>query len=424
MHKSIAEAMKEQIEARHALLALDPERPKEEFQAAETRMLQADKDVVAAFEKASDETDKRAEEWRDKVSLARYLGAIKEQKTVDGAEAELRTELGLSDMAIPLEALLPLSVEERTDAVSPQDTASKALAFGTINQTRANLLTRLFKQTDTAFLGVAMPSVPAGERVYPVMTDGTTAGMVERGDEAPDAKAAKFGVVNATPKRLSARYVFDLEGVATLGAELESTLRADLRRAMGYQMDLQILNGDNADGEVNGLINQLPLTASPADTYASNQPNKVVDWSIARQTLTLLLDGVYARSEAAWRILWGQATYNILRNSYRTAQAQDVDGVAAVAGLGAAQALSFQIAAPATATVTGQSGASTKKLQAALFNSEAGFAVAPIWQGITMIRDPYSEASKAQVVMTAHMMFDFILRRTGGWKKIAFRTET
>ena len=43
----------------------------------------------------------------------------------------------------------------------------------------------------------------------------------------------------------------------------------------------------------------------------------------------------------------------------------------------------------------------------------------PVWQGITMIRDPYTDAGKAQVVLTAHMLFDFVFRRKDGWKDLA-----
>lgn len=422
MKDALKKAFKAQIEARTAFNKLAEDASEDDVNKAEKRLKEADDKLIEIMDEP--DTQEVPNELRDRVSLAKYLVAIAGQAVADGAEAELRQEVGLSDQAIPLEALLP-TPEERADQVSPQEAGkTTALGFGSINQTAGPLLGRIFKQTDSAFLGISMPTVPPGERVYPVMTAGTTAAMTARGADGPDAGAAKFDVVNATPHRLTGKYIFDLEGVATLGGLLESTLRADLRNVLGYQMDLQVFNGNDTGANVNGLLNQLPLVKNPADTYASNQPNAVVSWASAKAMFVQLLDGVYARSESDWRALWGQDTYNILRQSYRGTTTDDTDAIDEANNMGVTQRLSFQTPAPAVATVSGESAASTKKLQPVVLNAEAGTAVAPVWQGITMIRDPYTEANKAQIIMTAHMMFDFVLRREDGWKKVALRTET
>ena len=57
-------------------------------------------------------------------------------------------------------------------------------------------------------------------------------------------------------------------------------------------------------------------------------------------------------------------------------------------------------------------------------NAEPGAAVAPVWQGITMIRDPYTEAGEGRIQLTAHMLFDFVMRRTDGWEHYWIRTES
>lgn len=387
---------------------------------------EADQAVAEAFDAGAT----APAELRDRISLGRYLHAFAHEGQVDGAEAELRAELGLSDQALPLEALLP-TVEERAvmelraDAISPQNQAGNAqLAFGTVNQTTGPLLTRVFTQTDAAFLGVSMPTVPPGQRVYPVMTDGTTAAMVERGSGASDAGAAKFAVVNATPHRLSGRYVFDMEGVAELGGLLESTLRADLRQEMGFRMDRQILLGTNASGQVKGLLNSLTRQITPGETFSTDDPSAVPDWNDFRRIAYRGLDGKYARTEADIRLLVGQETYQIAREAFRNANAGDSrDAIFGLRELGATTRQSFIIPDPAVATIPPKTKNSTKKVQSAIVNSEPAAAVAPVWQGITMIRDPYSEASKAQVVITAHMLFDFVMRRTDGWKHYAIRTE-
>ena len=420
MNPELLSALKEQAEARAAYNSMAEDAAEKDVTDAADRVKAADQAVVEACDRGAT----APAELRDRISLGRYLTAVATEKPItDGAEAELRAELNLSDEAIPLEALLP-TPEERADAVSPEGTDGNALAFGTVNQTTGPLLNRVFTATDAAFLGVAMPTVPPGERVYPVMTDGTDAAMAARGDAAPDATAAKFAVVNATPKRLSGRYVFDLEGVATLGGLLESTLRADLRTVMGYQMDRQVLLGSGAGANVSGIATEIPLTLYPGATFSNNDVAAVIDWDAAKEMTTGSLDGKFARTEGDLRFLIGQATYNILRTAYRGATTDNQDALAAMRALGARVALSFQIPAPAKATIPPKSAESGKKVQWAVLNTEPAAAVAPMWQGITMIRDPYSNADKAQIVLTAHALFDFVMRRKDGWKRYAIRTES
>lgn len=419
MNEELRAALLAQAEARAAWNALADDATEEDRNSARAALEAADQAVTERLQAGAT----APAELRDRISLGRYLAAIAAESVADGVEAELRQELNLADNAIPLEALLP-TPEERADAVSPQDEKGAALAFGTVNTTTGPMLTRVFTATDTAFLGISMPAVPPGERVYPVMTDGTDAAMVARGSAAPDATAAKFTVVNATPHRLSGRYVFDLEGVAELGGLLESTLRADLRTVMGYQLDRQVLLGDGTGANVSGLIKLLELLPPPGLSVDANEVSAALTWANGRQIATDGLDGKLARTESDLRILIGGTTYTQARALYRNANAGDSsDLIAALTALGVTIRRSFQIAAPAVATIKGGNAASKKKVQSALVNFEPAAAVAPVWQGITMIRDPYTEAAKAQIVLTAHMLFDFILRRQDGWKRYAIRTE-
>ena len=417
MNEELRNALLAQVEARQAVNALADDADEVEVRAARDALADADQAVA---ELLSATPAAAPEELRDRISLGRYLGGIAEQRTLDGAEGELRQELGLSDEAVPLEAIMPTR-EERADAISPQDAAGDALGSGAINLTTGPMLSRVFTQTDAAFLGVAMPMVPAGERRYPVMVGGTTAAMQGRGDQ-PDAGAAKFSVVDANPHRLTGRYIMDLEGVAEMGGLLEATLRGDLRREMGFQLDSQILNGSGTANQVSGLLKTLTLTLAPGATFATNDPDKVPDFGLIKKIATDGLDGKFARTEADIRLLIGGVVYSLGRSLYRTTQSE-VDAIQELRNLGARVSRSFQIPAPAVATISPKNAASSKKVERAIVNSEPAAAVAPVWQGITMIRDPYTNAGKGQLVMTAHMLFDFVMRRTDGWHQYAIRTE-
>lgn len=407
MNDETRAALQAQTEARTELNALEADAPEEARSAALAALNEADAALLKALEGEQAEGPAPAE-LRSRILLANYLDAAYNERSIAGAEAELNQELRLADNVVPLEAL-----EERADAVSPQQTDGDPLASGDVNTTTGPLLTRVFTATDTAFLGIGMPMVPPGERVYPVMTTGTEASMQARGS-GPDSGAAKFATVNATPHRLTGRYVFDLEGVAELGGMLESTLRADLRTEMGFQLDSQILLGDGTGANVTGLLNAIARQPFPALSGAAKDPAQL-DWNNAKSAVTSLLDGKFARMESDIRLLVGDSTYERLRAVYRTnAASSDQDAYQMLMALGARLRRSFLI--PAQSAVL---DSATKRTQDALWVAEPGAALAPVWQGITMIRDPYSNAKAGQVVLTAHMLFDFVVRRKDGFKRLA-----
>ena len=124
------------------------------------------------------------------------------------------------------------------------------------------------------------------------------------------------------------------------------------------------------------------------------------------------------------RLLMGKATTDLMQTLYRGSNAADnQDGLQVARAAGAAITSSYQIPAPAKVTFKGKA-ASSKLHQRAILNGEPGAAVAPVWQGITMIRDPYSNAKGAQVILTAHMLFDFVMRRKNGWRQYGIRTQS
>ena len=406
MNDELRAALTAQTETRQAFNALPDDAEESAVTEARNALNDADAALLAALEKAG--ATEAPEELRERVSLGNYMTTVVHDRALAGPEKELNAELRLQDNVVPIEAL-ESQIETRADAISPQNAAGAALPAGTVNTTTAPILSRVFTRTDAAFLGVGMPMVPPGERVYPVMTTGTSAAMQARGAK-PDAGAAKFDVVNATPNRLTGRYVFDLEGVAELGAVLEPTLRSDLRMEMGFQLDTQVLLGDGTGANVSGLIKTLADTGYP-DTAASQTQ---LDWANIKDLPIKFLDGKYARTESDFRLLIGKGFYSRARAVYRTdASGDSMDAIAELMRLGTMARQSFQIPAE-TAILSG----ATKRQEHAILSAEPSAAVAPIWQGITLIRDPYTNAGEGQIVLTAHMLFDFIMRRQDAWKDL------
>ena len=81
-----------------------------------------------------------------------------------------------------------------------------------------------------------------------------------------------------------------------MGGLLETTLRNDLRRVMGDQLDEQLINGSGTSPNISGVFNEL-TDATDATT--------VVDFDSFRLTGTNELDGKMANTEASIRIWSG-----------------------------------------------------------------------------------------------------------------------
>jgi len=355
------------------------------------RMREADKALLQALKEPAKPAPK---ELTGRIELRNYLTAYSNGNRLRGAEAELNKELSLSDdTQVPWEALLPL--EERTDAATN-------ITQNTFAKNQQAILPRIFEQTDANWLGISMPSVRSGTLVYPVMTAGTSA-SAKSANASVDAIAATFSAVTINPTRIAARYLFNLEGVAELGSVLEPTLRRDLRLAMGDQLDEQIINGSGTAPNVSGILHALTNAATPSE---------VATWATYRNLPIDAIDGKMARSESGIRFLLGNATYKHARKTYAEASETTPENIDAIEAM---RALGSRIRASAKLP------AASSNVQQAVQVLEPSAAVAPVWQGLTIIRDPYTHSSSAQVAMTAHMLFGFAFKRKDGWKELRFK---
>ena len=360
------------------------------------KVIAADDKLIAQLKAVKDE-EAPPQSLQNRIELRNYLNAYSKGTKITGAEAEMNQGLDLDDMShVPLQALAPTEFEQRMEKRTDDATA---ITIGNWGKNINAMLPRIFEKTDAGFLGVSMPGVRAGTSTYPVMTAGTTASM-RNANQAIEADVATFTAVNVTPTRLSARYLFNLEGLAAMGNMLESTLRTDLRAVMGDQLDEQLINGNGTAPNISGILNELTDPTNPAAEAA---------WADYRLIATNQLDGKMANTEASVRTLLGLATWKHARTKLNTQNT--ADGIQAYQALGGSIQNSARM--PAVAS----------KRQDAILTFEPSAAVAPVWQGITIIRDPYTNAQKAQVSLTAHMLFGFAFKRKDGWKQIRFQVE-
>ena len=318
------------------------------------------------------------------VCLRNYVQAYASGQRVKGAEAEACQELGLDDNSqLPLEALLP--VEQRADVVTTLKDTTK------LPQNTGSILGRVFKATDAAFLGVSFPSVPAGTQAYPVLTAGTTATSGLKDGEAIESGAATVAISTVTPTRISARYVWRIEDTLRLSA-LESTLQNDMREVLSGSLD------DAVTAAIRAAL------ADPAAAFTGAPTREKVS-----KVFYDAIDGIYARTEGDLRALLGLDTYKVLGQTY--SQRTDRTVLELLTGQGFTVQSSSRSPDAATNVQEGLIVAA----------SEAPRALAPVWQGVTLIRDPYTGANKAEVSLTAHMLHGFHLVRSAGWRRVNFR---
>ena len=371
-----------------------------EYRAKETQwraatIAEADAPETRADDDGED-TERRA--LVERVELRQYLHAAANGVPVAGAEAELNAALdvrGAGGVAVPWEALLPRHDEEhRADAATTVGSTDHGV-------TQRAILGRVFARTAATFLGVSMPMVPTGDQNFPVLTAGTSAATKNPG-VAQDAAAATFTANQLGPTRLTARYLFRVEDLRRL-AGMEAALRTDLREVMGAAMDATILNGQASAPDINGFIDAGTIAAPTT-------PTAVVTIASAIETVASAVDGTHANGLPDVRLVVGPKTYAKLA----TLLSSNSEPVA----------LSVLRRESGGLRVSGHVPDPASNVQQAVVARTAGGgpnAVAPIWQGVELICDPFSGAAKGEVSVTAIMLWNFQVIRTNAYARAAFK---
>ena len=353
------------------------------------RLKQALDDERAAGEKRDADPQFRA--LTDGLECRAYLETAIADRKLTGRAAEVNSELELNERQMPYAALLDdedraaLRKEElelRVDAPTTITDAVKA-------KPRQSILPRVFRRSDAAWCGIMFPSAPRGLPIYPVMTAGVTGAMKAPG-AAQDAEAATFTATMIAPKRATANFMLRVEDIAQF-ADLESTIRADLRMALSKLMDDQVVS-EAATGDNTGSI------ISHATGAPAQDPSAVATLQNFDDVFTAGIDGLYAYNRSGVRLLIGVETERFLSGKRHDEQATLWGNLLSAAG-GDRRATS-RVAAPVT------------NIQKAYrFTPNELRAYAPVWEGLELIRDPYTDAKSGQIRVTGLMIFGFDITR-------------
>ena len=345
-----------------------------------------------------DSEDRERAELRSRATVAGYMLAAVDGRPVQGAEAELSQAAGCPG-SIPME-LFEVGRRGRSEAEQRVVTPSPATA----DENLAGIVPAIFDRSAAAFLGVEMPTVATGDAGYPVLSTSLTGGPVAKSADAAETAAA-FTVTMAQPRRISGAFRLLVEDMARLRG-MESALRANISSVLSDELDNQAINGSGSgDGTLNGLLAILDDPAAPA---ASAE-----DFARFVAAAASHVDGLFAVDVGGIRQLIGVQTYAHTLGAYRSNQS-DVAAESWLMTRTGGVRTSRRIAAP------------VGNIQQAIVrrSNPVGdrVAVMPTWEGIQMIRDPYTGAGKGEIVLTALMLVgDVIVLRGGAFVQDSYR---
>ena len=375
---------------------LSAEYPKTEERHRASLISESVEEAEAMDREDGDGEDRERRELRSRSRLAKYVSAALDGLPVQGAEAELSAAAGCPG-AVPLELF-----EARADTDPERRAVTPAPA--TTDENLAPIVPAIFDRSAAAWLGIEMPTVATGDAGFPVLSTSVTGGPVAKSAEAAETAGA-FTVTMAQPRRISGAFKFTIEDAARLSG-MENALRQNIGSVLSDELDKQAINGSGTgDGTLNGLLHILTDPAAPAANAESFA--RYVGAAASH------VDGLFAVDLGGIRQLVGVQTYGHMAAAFRA----DEDSTTAEGWLmdrtGGVRT-SRRIAAPAS------------DIQQAIVrrSNPAGdrVAVMPVWNGLQLIRDQYTDARKGEVTVTGIMLVgDAIVLRGGAFVQDSYR---
>ena len=353
----------------------------------------AEREAAEQGSLVNDAETREVAELRAKSSVSSYVKAAVEMRSVDGAERELNAALNMGANEFPLTLLAP-EVRQTTDT--------------DVSVNQQTWLDRLFDQTAAARLGVSFRSVMSGVASFTSTTAGASAGQLDK-SAAATAAAWTIGVTEMKPKRNAVSAIFSVEDVARIGPGLEDALQRDLRSALVEGIDATIFKGDAtptaAAADIVGL-----QTAAIAEVTLT-QANKILGQKILEK-LAAFIDGKHAISPADIRIVASVGSNVLWMTTVQAAAVQNQTVAQFLRDSGISWTTRGGID---TATANGDFGA-----YIGLASGIEGAAIAAVWESASMIRDPYSGATKGEVGVVLNTLWDFAVPRTSSFKRIKY----
>ena len=214
-----------------------------------------------------------------RADVGAIFEAVVEHRATSGAESEIQQHHKLNANQIPLDLLRGPVDEHRAVTAAPAN----------VGTSQEPVLLPVFASGDAAFLGVDMPSVPAGDAVFPVLETAPTV----RGPYTDSTEAVETdGTIAASllaPGRLQASFKYLRTDAARFGS-MGDSLRAALNEGLSEGVDQKIVNG------ASGLLNGANLAAHAAAATVTTFVEFVSRFGFGR------VDGRYELDPIPWTV--------------------------------------------------------------------------------------------------------------------------
>ena len=319
------------------------------------------------------------------ANLGSIFKAAIEHRSADGVEKELQDHFGLASNQIPLEMLRDMETMERRAA---------ATITGDVAVSQSPTIGYIYPRAIAAFLGVSMPTVPVGERTYPVLTTPATVRTPAKSAAAAET-TAEFTVKTLVPRRAQASFSYTREDAARF-PNMAGALRTNLNAAISDKVDSEVVNG------AGGFFGTGGLAAPTAPTVTATFPTY-------RGLVYGRIDGRYASVASDVRLVVGSETYQKMASTYR-GNSDNTDALASLLSVSAGVRVGAHIADPTT-------NLNDQDLIAAL--GTAMNAVAPMWQGVSLIVDEVTKAKEGEIIITAVQLMSVAILRADGFARLA-----
>lgn len=342
-----------------------------EYRDTETRLRAA----VAAEPDPDERTTTEDSETRErralraKCGIADYVRAAVQGTVPEGAAAEYRDSLdiparGAQGVNLPLAVLdtLPGAVETRAVTAGPATDGPPEAPIGFV-----------FQRMAATSLGVMFPSHGPGQAQIPRVTAAPPADTLAKDADAPST-AATITLDTRSPERVSGQFEIRVEDLAVY-PPLEMTLAEEIRKSVGNELDGEVINDlFNVAADVSA--------ASAVETYATG-----------RARFAGLVEGTHAYGYGDIRAIIGSSTFALYDGLYQA------NGDMSLADVLMAKLASFRVSNRVPAV-----GSNAQKGLVTRMASGDPIRVY-VWNAIEMLRDPFLNAKKGQVIVTATALY-------------------
>ena len=328
-----------------------------------------------------EQTDVEGTEYRALIrrgNLGTMIQNIVEHRAHVGAEGELSELHGLPGNFIPLD-LITGGAEFRAAGTStaPTNTAN----------TQQPIVLPVFAMGDADFLNIPRRTAGFGDAVFPILEDrGTVVGPITTEADIPETSVS-WSADLLSPGRVQTSVIVKRSDIARFPMMVES-LQSSMTMALSEAVDSKTV--------AQVISDSTKSTQSTTDDWDSYRKRLIFDQ----------VDGRFAPSESALKLLLGADTLSDAAVEYRTNQS-DESAVDSLRRLSGGVRVSPHIAATAS-----------NKQDVIVRRGMAEDAVIALWQGVEMVDDPFSGSGKGLRELTAILLMAVKVTRPAGFKQI------